>query len=168
MWLRSFISAIYPEPNPPLSERKDAGSVVGPLFDLAPEWVCHAAPLTRNARWSLTPPFHPYRRLTGAVRFLWHFPLMPMWQHPPGFNNRASCPMESGLSSPETNQERPVTSYSRYRKMVLTCTGGVRTFGRGSAPGPGAPSGRPRGAGEGCTPCTRRPPATAPRQANGS
>ena len=61
--------------------------------------------------------FSPLPRLTGAVCSLWHFPLAPVWRRPPGLNNRAPCPVESGLSSPEASQGRPV-ALSRYRKIV--------------------------------------------------
>jgi hypothetical protein len=47
-----------------------------PLFGLAPGGVCRAAPVTWNARWSLTPPFHPClcACAPSAVCSLWHFP----------------------------------------------------------------------------------------------
>ncbi len=31
-------------------------------------------PVLPRARWALTPPFHPYPRISWAVCFLWHFP----------------------------------------------------------------------------------------------
>ncbi len=43
------------------------------LFDLAPGGVYLAASHYCFARWSLTPPFHPYR-INPAVCFLRHFP----------------------------------------------------------------------------------------------
>ena len=78
-----------------------------------------------QARWALTPPFHPYPSARGeaagrrAVCFLWHFPSRRLDPPCPGLSSsdsgrrpcgqprrrdsvscRESCPMVSGLSSP--------------------------------------------------------------------
>ena len=68
-------------------------------------------PSSPTARWSLTPPFHPYR-FTPAVCFLWHFPSSP--SPDVGAKPRrylACCPLELGLSSIRgfnaANSDRP-------------------------------------------------------------
>jgi len=51
------------------------GALDGPsrysfLFDLAPDGVCLAIRRFRPTRWSLTPPFHPYRLLCRERRYI--------------------------------------------------------------------------------------------------
>ncbi len=83
----------------------------------------------RRARWALTPPFHPhpsprrFRGWLGAVCFLWHFPSRRLEPPCPGLSRsdsgrrpcgqprrrdsvsrRESCPMVSGLSSPNRSR----------------------------------------------------------------
>jgi len=75
------------------------------LFDLAPDGVCHAAPLSLKARWALTSPFHPY--LTSeAVSFLWHFPSCDFMGHSILLCKRASYSAVSGLSSMANHSDR--------------------------------------------------------------
>ena len=79
--LRSFISAINPgfhrasRPKASFSPRRAnrTGRPFNPLFDLAPRGACHAGGALAPPRWSLAPPFHPYR-LAAAVCSLWRFP----------------------------------------------------------------------------------------------
>ena len=79
--LRSFIYAINPgfhrasrpEPGPSPRRANRTGHPFNPLFDLAPRRACRADGTLAPPRWSLTPPFHPYR-LAAAVCFLWRFP----------------------------------------------------------------------------------------------
>ena len=58
-------------------------------------WGLHMPRLLPGGRWSLTPPFHPYRRVTAAVYFCCTVPEV-------AFARRylASCPVKPGLSSP--------------------------------------------------------------------
>ncbi len=68
-------------------------------------------PRSRSARWALTPPFHPYRRLApvGGMFSVALSVSRPRGQaarvYPPAEANgyAASRPMEFGLSSPETS-----------------------------------------------------------------
>ena len=100
---RPSILAVYPELTHAMAWTAQA--TPHSLFDLAPEGVYPAAPTFVDARWALTPPFHPYPaadRLIvrcGAVYFLWHFPYPDISIRISCFDNRTSCLMESGLSS---------------------------------------------------------------------
>ena len=72
------------------------------------------AGLSSAPRWSLTPPFHPYR-LAAAVCFLLRFPSAAVARRVPGLDDRALCPAESGLSSPF--RARPVTHVEPWRNL---------------------------------------------------
>ena len=64
------------------------------LYDLAPNGACLCPVRCRDRRWSLTPPFHPYR-LPGG-NFLWRYPsACGVPRFPTAFRMQ-----ESGLSSP--------------------------------------------------------------------
>ena len=54
--------------------RKQTGRLMLPVRSCF-EWGLHGPLLLPEERWSLTPPFHPYRRCGGL--FLLHFP----WSH---------------------------------------------------------------------------------------
>ena len=65
------------------------------LYDLAPNGACLCPVRCRSRRWSLTPPFHPYR-LPGG-NFLWRYPsACGVPRFPAAFRMQ-----ESGLSSPQ-------------------------------------------------------------------
>ncbi len=64
------------------------------LYDLAPNGACLCPARCRCRRWSLTPPFHPYRSPGG--NFLWRYPsACGVPRFPAAFRM-----LESGLSSP--------------------------------------------------------------------
>ena len=70
-------TAIYLERQSPAASSAQPGRAAGhriaPLFALAPDGVCQAAPLP--TRWcALTAPFQLFSRQAGESSFLWHFP----------------------------------------------------------------------------------------------
>lgn len=100
-----------------------------PLFDLAPDGVYPAVPLSRRTRWSLTPPFHPYPARGRAVYFLWHFPSPSIWQRGPSFSGRH--PALRSPDFPPSGKSRTAVRFrltggayrDSHRKSTVTGTG---------------------------------------------
>ncbi len=90
------------------TEMKRAAS--SSLFDLAPDGVCPAPFVASGAVVSYT-TFSPLSRhppcgVVGTVYFLWHFPSPSISQRVLPLLAGASCPVESGLSSPPKRSDR--------------------------------------------------------------
>ena len=63
--------------------------------------------MSPSKRWSLTPPFHPYLCLKNHRRSVFCDTIpIPSFKKRNGRCYRSSCPMESGLSSPEKLRQR--------------------------------------------------------------
>ena len=96
------------------TEMKRAAS--SSLFDLAPDGVCPAPFVASGAVVSYTTfsPLsqHPSNDAVGTVCFLWHFPSAWIWPSVLPLLAEASCPVESGLSSPRQGAQRPNTGYT--------------------------------------------------------
>jgi len=85
-----------------------AGSFMPLLFGLAPGGVC-LANQSPGCRWSLTPPFHPYRWHGGM--FLWHFPWgRPRWALPSTLPGGARTFLRHSLSTQCPRPRGPLAS----------------------------------------------------------
>ena len=108
------LSSPYPEPvRPACASRPAAGRRAVPYLALHPMGFSVPRRL-RFARWSLTPPFHPYPQLLRALGGIFSVALSVGTTHAVTSRvylrlNRsyaASRPMVFGLSSPDLRQER--------------------------------------------------------------
>ncbi len=77
-------------------------------------------PVLPQARWALTPPFHPYLAKTeflpSAVYFLWRWcRITPPGRYP------APCPLESGLSSHESFPVSSHPAHSHHQLLIVDC-----------------------------------------------